>query len=150
MNCHRSVQKDNPKLQPVRDSWANGTPIAWVKIHNVPDYAYFNHSAHVNRGVSCVSCHGQVNEMNVVYQDQPQTMGWCLNCHRNPQEAVRPLAATGLGGGKPGDTSPIFNLDWKPTVKDKDGHVMTQDELGLQLVKDLKINPPKDCGGCHR
>ena len=68
------VQKNNPKLQPVRDSWATGKPIAWVKIHNVPDYAFFNHSAHVNRGVSCVSCHGKVNEMNVVFQDESQSM----------------------------------------------------------------------------
>ena len=70
----------------MRDSWATGKPIAWVKIHNVPDYAYFNHSAHVNRGVSCVSCHGKVNEMNVVFQNQSQSMAWCLSCHRNPQE----------------------------------------------------------------
>ena len=81
-------------LQPVRDSYATGTPVAWVKVHNVPDYAYFNHSAHVNRGVSCVSCHGQVNEMNVVYQDKSQSMAWCLTCHRNPQNEVRPLSAT--------------------------------------------------------
>ena len=139
MNCHRQVQKDNPKLQPIRDSWATGTPVAWVKIHNVPDYAYFNHSAHVNRGVSCVSCHGNVDNMNTVYQAESQSMGWCLNCHRNPQNFVRPLAAT-----TPGEKSPVFDLEWKVP----DG--TTQGQLGLQLVKDLKINPPKDCGGCHR
>jgi nitrate/TMAO reductase-like tetraheme cytochrome c subunit len=139
MNCHRDIQKNNPKLQPDRDSWATGQPIAWVKVHNVPDYAYFNHSAHVNRGVSCVSCHGKVNEMNVVYQDQSQSMGWCLQCHRNPENAVRPMAAD-----KAGDQSPIFNLDWKPPAG------MTQAELGKKLVKDWKINPPKDCAGCHR
>src|SRR6202453_4305594 len=139
MNCHRQVQKDNPKLQPVRDSWANGTPIEWVKIHNVPDYAYFNHSAHVNRGVSCVSCHGKVNEMNVVYQDQSQSMGWCLQCHRHPENEVRPIAASEAGG-----LSPVFNLDWTPPAK------MTQAEIGKKLVKDWKINPPTDCGGCHR
>jgi hypothetical protein len=139
MNCHRDVDKNNPKLQPVRDSWASGKPIEWVKIHNVPDYAYFNHSAHVNRGVSCVSCHGKVNEMNVVYHDQPQSMGWCLNCHRNPQEFVRPIAAA-----KPGDKSPIYDLDWQPP----DG--MTGADIGKKLVHDWKINPPKDCAGCHR
>ena len=74
MTCHQQIQVDNAKLQPVRDSWATGQPISWVKVHNVPDYAYFNHSAHVNRGVSCVVCHGKVNEMNVVWQDQPQSM----------------------------------------------------------------------------
>ena len=145
MNCHRSVQKDNPKLQPIRDSWANGTTIQWVKIHNVPDYAYFNHSAHVNRGVSCVSCHGQVNEMNVVYQDQSQSMGWCLNCHRNPQEFVRPLAAD-----KPGETSPIFDLKWTAPTTDKNGKPITPAQLGQQVVDSLKIKPPTDCGGCHR
>jgi hypothetical protein len=139
MTCHQQIQADNPKLQPIRDSWASGQPIAWVKIHNVPDYAYFNHSAHVNRGISCVSCHGQVNEMTVVYQAQPQSMAWCLQCHRNPASAVRPLAAD-----TPGGLSPVFNLDWKPPAD------TTQEELGRKLVKAWKINPPQDCGGCHR
>ena len=139
MNCHRDIQKDNPKLQPVRDSWASGQPIAWVTIHNVPDYAYFNHSAHVNRGVSCVMCHWKVNEMNVVFQDQSQSMGWCLQCHRNPENAVRPIAAD-----TPGAQSPIFNLDWTPPAG------TTQAELGRKLVHDWKINPPTDCAGCHR
>jgi hypothetical protein len=139
MNCHRDVDKNNPKLQPVRDSWASGKPIEWVKIHNVPDYAYFNHSAHVNRGVSCVTCHGQVNQMNVVWHDKSQSMGWCLNCHRNPQEYLRPIAAD-----KPGEQSPIYNLDWQPP----DGK--TQGEIGKKLFHDWKINPPKDCAGCHR
>jgi hypothetical protein len=139
MNCHMQIAKDNPRLQPVRDSWASGKPIAWVKIHNVPDYAYFNHSAHVNRGVSCVSCHGKVNEMNVVWQSQPQSMAWCLNCHRNPAEYVRPIAADTLGG-----QSPIYNLDWKPPQG------TTQASIGRKLVHDWKIDPPKDCAGCHR
>lgn len=139
MNCHRDIQKDNPKLKPIRDSWATGQPVAWVKIHNVPDYAYFNHSAHVNRGVSCVSCHGKVNEMNVVWQDKSQSMGWCLSCHRNPQDYVRPIAAAGTDA-----TSPVFNLDWIPPAG------KTQAEIGRKLVHDWKINPPKDCAGCHR
>lgn len=139
MNCHRDIQKDNLKLQPIRDSWATGQPVEWVKVHNVPDYAYFNHSAHVNRGVSCVSCHGKVNEMKVVFQHEPQSMAWCLNCHRNPQEFVRPLAAD-----KPGETSPIFNLNWKPPVG------TTQSQLGTKIVQNLKIKPPTDCAGCHR
>ena len=77
--------------------------------------------------------------MNTVYQAESQSMGWCLNCHRNPQNFVRPLAAS-----TPGEKSPVFDLEWKVP----DG--TTQGQLGLQLVKDLKINPPKDCGGCHR
>jgi hypothetical protein len=139
MNCHSQIQKNNPKLAPVRDSYATGHPIAWVKIHNVPDYAYFNHSAHVNRGVSCVVCHGKVNEMSVVWHDQSLSMGWCLQCHRNPQDYVRPLAAD-----KPGQQSPIYNLNWTLPAG------TTQAELGKKLVQDWKINPPKDCGGCHR
>lgn len=137
MTCHSQVQANNPKLKPVHDSWATGQPITWVKVHNVPDYAYFNHSAHVNRGVSCVSCHGKVNEMNVVFQDKSQSMGWCLNCHRNPEDYVRPIAAA-----KPGEQSPIYNLDWTAGNK--------QSEIGKKLVHDWKINPPKDCAGCHR
>jgi hypothetical protein len=138
MNCHRDIQKDNPKLKPVRDSWATGQPISWVKIHNVPDYAYFNHSAHVNRGVSCVSCHGQVNEMNVVWQDKSQSMGWCLQCHRSPEEYVRPVVAD------KGSLSPVFNLNWTPPAG------ITQSELGKKLVHDWKISPPQNCAGCHR
>ena len=139
MNCHQQIDTKNPRLQPVRDSWTSGVPIKWVKIHNVPDYAYFNHSAHVNRGVSCVSCHGRVDEMNVVWQDKSQSMGWCLSCHRNPEEFVRPLAAA-----KPGEQSPIYNLAWEPPPGTR------QAELGRKLVKDWKIDPPKDCAGCHR
>ena len=90
MTCHAQVQKDNPRLAPVRDSWASGKPISWVKVHNVPDYAYFNHSAHVNRGVSCVSCHGKVNEMNVVFQDPlaRAAVGRCRSS-RQPTAAAR-------------------------------------------------------------
>ncbi len=139
MNCHGQIQATNPKLKPVRDSWATGQPISWVKIHNVPDYAYFNHSVHVSRGVSCVSCHGQVNEMNVVWHNQSQSMAWCLNCHRNPQEYVRPVAAD-----KPGATSPVFDLNWTPPAG------KTQAELGKKLVHDWKIDPPQNCAACHR
>jgi len=139
MNCHSQVQKNNPKLQPIRDSFATGQPVQWVKIHNVPDYAYFNHSAHINRGVSCVECHGKVNEMNVVFEDKPLSMGWCLQCHRNPGDYVRPIAAA-----TPGGKSPVFDLDWTPP----DGK--TRAEVGRDLVKNWKINPPTDCAGCHR
>lgn len=139
MTCHSQIQTNNPRLQPVRDSWATGEPISWVKIHNVPDYAYFNHSAHVNRGVSCVSCHGQVNQMNVVYEDKSLSMAWCLSCHRNPADFVRPIAAA-----KPGETSPVFDLNWVVPPN------TNQHTLGTKLVHDWKINPPTDCAGCHR
>jgi hypothetical protein len=157
MNCHSQVQKDNPKLAPLRESWATGQPVEWVQIHKTPDYVYFNHSAHVNRGVSCVSCHGKVNEMPVVYQAEPHSMAWCLDCHRNPETALRPL-------------DQITNLNWKPEELEPQaflakygkppGHEgkdysriskLSQDEIGLTLRDRWKINPPdKNCFGCHR
>ncbi|MDB6171759.1 MAG: Cytochrome c family protein [Chthoniobacteraceae bacterium] len=138
MNCHGQVQKDSPKLQAVRDSWQTGKPIEWVQIHKTPDYAYFNHSAHVNRGVSCVSCHGQINEMPVVYHAKPLSMDWCLECHRHPEDALRPL-------------SEITNLDWKPTPKSGQSVADAQQEIGLALKTKGNINPPdSNCAGCHR
>ncbi len=138
MNCHQQIQKDNPKLQAVRDSWTTGQPIQWVQIHKTPDYVYFNHSAHVNRGVSCVSCHGKVNEMAEVYHAKPLSMSWCLDCHRNPEEALRPL-------------NQITNLDWEPKTKEGQSVADAQRELGSKLKADWAINPPdKNCFGCHR
>lgn len=131
MGCHSQVQKQNPALKVVRDSWASGQPIPWVQIHKTPDYVYFNHSVHVNRGVSCYSCHGQVNEMKVVWHDQPHSMAWCLDCHRQPENHLRPREE-------------VFNLDWRaPGVK-------AQRELGLTLKHEWNVNPPESCGGCHR
>ncbi|PTY06725.1 cytochrome C [Verrucomicrobia bacterium LW23] len=130
MNCHSQIQAGNPRLQPVRDSFETGTPIKWVKIHQAPDYVYFNHSVHIARGVSCVSCHGKVNEMPVVWHDKSQSMKWCLDCHRDPGANVRPVEN-------------VFNLDWAPQGT-------TQRELGDKLVKDWKITPPTSCQGCHR
>lgn len=158
MNCHSQVQRENPKLAPIRDSWATGKPMEWVQIHKTSDFAYFNHSAHVNRGVSCVSCHGQVNEMAVVYHAKPHSMDWCLDCHRNPASALRPL-------------NQITNLNWKPEDEDvqkfvatfgkpadlegkdisKSSDKLTQDEIGSVLRDKWHINPPdKNCAGCHR
>ncbi|MEZ5300045.1 MAG: cytochrome c3 family protein [Verrucomicrobiales bacterium] len=155
MNCHKLVQKENPKLEPVRQSYQTGEPIRWVKIHHPPDYVYFDHSAHVNRGVSCASCHGKVNEMKVVRHDQPHSMGWCLDCHRAPETALRPL-------------DQVTNLNWKPEDLTRDdfysylssigGEVpeehpdgdLTQEEVGMALKKALGINPPEHCAGCHR
>lgn len=131
MHCHSQVQKDNPKLAPLRESWASGKPLEWVQIHKTPDYVYFNHSVHVNRGVSCFSCHGQVNRMEVVQHDQPHSMSWCLDCHRNPENALRPREQ-------------VFNLDWKPAPG------QTQTEIGLKLKHDWNVNPPQNCAACHR
>lgn len=131
MNCHEQVQRENPKLEVVRQSWKTGEAVPWVWIHHPPDYVYFNHSAHVNRGVSCVSCHGQVNDMKVVKHDQPMSMSWCLDCHRAPQNHLRPL-------------NEITNLNWKPPEG------QSQREIGQKIKEDWKIQPPTDCAGCHR
>jgi menaquinone reductase, multiheme cytochrome c subunit len=140
INCHSGEQKDgntlltavhsqSPKLAPVRASWETGKSVPWVKVHDLPDYAYFNHSAHVTRGVSCVSCHGRIDKMEVVRQDQPLSMGWCLECHRNPEPHLRPVEF-------------VTKLDWKP---DEDPKV-----LGARLRKENNINPSTDCSTCHR
>ena len=90
MNCHSQVLKDDPRLPIVRDSATNNTPIAWVQIHTVPDYAYFNHEVHVRRGISCVECHGRVDQMDEVHHAKPLSMSFCLDCHRNPAAFIRP------------------------------------------------------------
>lgn len=131
MNCHNQVKVDSPLLAVVRESYETGKPVPWVKIHQVPDYAYFNHSAHVNRGVSCVECHGKVNEMDVVSHEKPLSMGFCLECHRNPELRVR----------EPGD---VFNLD-SQTIAAKSGV-----EAGKKFIHDWNIKPPQSCSGCHR
>ncbi len=91
MNCHRQVKAQSPKLAPVREAYATGKPVEWVRVHKAPDYVYFNHSVHLNRGISCQDCHGQIDKMDVVHQAEPQSMGWCLDCHRNPSKSLRPL-----------------------------------------------------------
>lgn len=90
MTCHSQVWTNAAILQPVRDSWKTGTPIAWQRVHDLPDYAHFRHSIHVNRGVSCVSCHGRVNEMPIVWKAKSLQMAWCLGCHRDPAPNLRP------------------------------------------------------------
>jgi hypothetical protein len=144
MNCHSYVQTNSPRLEPVRQSWETGESIDWVRIHQAPDYVYFNHAVHVNRGISCVDCHGQVNEMDVVWHDQSQTMAWCLDCHRNPQNHLRPL-------------DKVYDLTWSP---EKEGETMvvegqtlenpTQQEIGLILKTAWQVQPPETCAACHR
>jgi hypothetical protein len=133
MNCHSIIKTDSPLLEVVRRSYATGEPVPWVKIHAVPDYVYFNHSVHVARGVSCVECHGKVNEMPVVRQDQPQSMSWCLDCHRDPASRLR----------NPED---VFNLD-SPRLADQGPEGRRKAE---QFVHDWKLMPPQSCSGCHR
>jgi len=131
MNCHSQVKTDSPLLAPVRASYASGDPVPWVRVHQNPDYVYFNHSVHVNRGVSCFECHGQINQMDVVYHAKPLSMGFCLECHRNPEGRIRPL-------------DQITNLDWRPE------QMADHDKWAAKFIKDNKITPPQSCTGCHR
>jgi len=133
MNCHNQIKTTSPLLAPVRESAATGNSVPWVWIHKTPDYAYFNHSIHVNRGVSCVECHGKVNEMDTVTHMQPLSMSFCLDCHRDPEGHIR----------NPKD---VFNLDSK--------RLADQGEAGQKqaatFVHDWKVKPPQSCSGCHR
>jgi hypothetical protein len=131
MNCHNQVKKDSPLLAVVRHSYETGDPVPWVKVHELPDFAYFNHSVHVNRGISCVDCHGKVNEMEVVTHAQPLSMSFCLDCHRAPANHVR----------EPAD---IYNLN-SQTIAQKSGF-----EAAHKFVTDRSIKPPQSCTGCHR
>jgi hypothetical protein len=138
MNCHTQVQKDNPKLQAVRESWSSGRPIEWTQVHKTPDYVYFYHSAHVNRGISCVSCHDRIDQMDVVYHAQPLSMDFCLNCHRNPENALRPVEE-------------ITNLAYTPPQQKGESVAEAQKRIGNDLKTAWKINAPdKNCSGCHR
>ncbi|MEM7385455.1 MAG: cytochrome c3 family protein [Verrucomicrobiota bacterium] len=123
MNCHKLVKATSPKLEPIRKSYATGEPVEWVRIHKAPDYVYFNHAVHVNRGVSCVSCHGKVNEMEVVNHAESHSMGWCLSCHRSPEKHLRPL-------------DEVYNLDWKPEDVDREAFYQSLVAEG-RSVKDL-------------
>ena len=131
MSCHSMVRKDDPILAPVRESYASGEPIPWVRIHKTPDYVYFNHAVHVNRGISCVECHGRVDQMKVVHHDKPLSMGFCLDCHRNPEEYIRP-------------PEEVYNLAWeRPKTEEFN-------EMAAGFVHVWKVNPPQSCSGCHR
>lgn len=128
MNCHKIIGTDNEKLLPVRESWANSKPIPWVRVHRVPDFAYFNHAAHLRAGVGCISCHGNVADMAVVEQKKPLSMGWCLDCHRNPTMNLRPA-------------DEVTNMNWLPS---------DQGQFAKKVMEEKKISPPVDCSGCHR
>ncbi len=131
MNCHNQVLKDDPRLALVRDSAASGKPIEWIQIHKVPDFVYFNHSVHVNRGVSCVECHGRVDQMDEVYHAQPLSMAFCLECHRNPAAKLRPL-------------DKITDLGWTAGSPEK------QMEIGRREMHDWHVESLQNCSTCHR
>jgi len=129
MNCHTQVLATSPLLAPVRESYDTGAAIPWVKVHVLPDFVYFNHSAHVNAGVACVTCHGRVDQMQVVRKVQPMNMAWCLDCHRNPAPYLRPV-------------DQVTNMSWQPD--------RPAEEIGREIMQARQIRPPVDCAGCHR
>lgn len=135
MNCHTQIWADSPYLEPVRESWRTGKPIEWTRVHDLPDYAYFNHSIHVNKGVGCSTCHGNVNEMPLMYQASSLQMEWCLECHRSPERFLRPKEQ-------------IFNMDWQ-----RENTSAEQIAQGNEIKKAHNIRSIESltsCSTCHR
>jgi hypothetical protein len=131
MNCHKLIWADSDMLEPVRASLRDERPIVWTRVHDLPDFAYFDHSIHVAKGIGCVSCHGRVDQMPLMRQAAPLQMEWCLACHRHPEAQVRPRAE-------------VFNLNWAAA---------DQASLGPRLVKEYGIRGVRDltsCSTCHR
>jgi hypothetical protein len=134
MSCHSQVWTSAPMLEPVRASWRTGKPIRWTRVHDLPDYAYFDHSIHVAKGVGCASCHGDVQNMALMFKANTLHMSWCLDCHREPEKFVRPR-------------DEVFNMDWHPPVDVK------QEQLGKELVREYGIRDAvqlSNCSICHR
>ncbi len=132
MNCHSQIWADSPYLEPIRESWRTGKPIEWTRVHDLPDYAYFNHSIHVNKGVGCSTCHGAVDNMPLMYQVASLQMEWCLQCHRNPEAVLRPR-------------DKIFDMKWQPPPD--------QAQKGAELAKSYNIRSTAvltSCSTCHR
>jgi len=131
MTCHSQLFADAPVLEPVRQSFASGKPIVWERVHDLPDFVYFNHAAHVNNGVGCVSCHGRIDEMPTLYQAAPLTMQWCLDCHRDPGPQLRP-------------EDEITSMTWTPTGERR--------KFGEQMIAHYHVRTDHmtDCYVCHR
>lgn len=132
MNCHSQIWADSPYLEPVRASFRENKPIEWERVHDLPEYAYFNHSIHIAKGVGCSTCHGQIDNMPAVYQENTLQMEWCLSCHRAPENFIRPK-------------SEIYNMNW-------DGNDLSAEER-QQLKTDYKIRSSQmltSCSTCHR
>ena len=129
MNCHSLVARDSEQLAAIRDSMSNDSPMEWVRIHKLPEYAYFDHSVHVKAGVGCSSCHGDIRAMEVVAQQEPLSMGWCLECHRDPGPHLR-------------TPDQIFNTAWKPP--------RDQQTFAAAVIAERGLAPPEDCSACHR
>jgi hypothetical protein len=140
MGCHLNVKKDSIQLEALRramptDGKPEGPPIEWVKVHLLPEHAYFHHGAHVRAGVGCASCHGRIDQMEIVRQAEPLSMGWCIECHRDPTAHIRPPGVS------------VTQMDW---VADNDSIAAAQRRLAWQGDARPELNPPTYCSGCHR
>jgi cytochrome c peroxidase len=131
MTCHSQIRVGAPALEVVQASWDQQLPIEWNRVHDLADFVYFDHSAHVNNGVGCTTCHGDVQEMGGIWKAEPMTMGWCLECHRAPEEYLRPR-------------SEVFNMAYQPPAD--------QVALGEELVEAYHVNTDRliQCSACHR
>lgn len=142
MSCHSQIWSDSPELAPVRASYTSGQPINWNRVHDLPDFVYFNHSLHINSGVGCESCHGRIDQAPLAQKVHTFSMQWCLDCHRHPEKFLRPKEAVWTMGWKAADAG--INPDTKKPY--------TQEELGSKLVKQYKIGHERqltDCYTCH-
>jgi hypothetical protein len=128
MSCHGQIWNQSPLLAPVRESYFTGKPLTWKRVHRLPDFVYFNHSIHVNKGVGCVTCHGRVDQMGEVMQVAPISMKWCLECHRDPESRLRPKER-------------VTDLAWEPA-----------DPLavGREVASTLAVHTRTSCSTCHR
>lgn len=126
MGCHAVIKQDSRKLSNIRESWETDMPVEWVRIHKLPDHAYFDHSVHLAVGVGCTSCHGRIDQMEIVRQEKPLSMSWCLDCHRNPGPHLR-------------DPSEVTDMAWQPEGDEQDF-----------MARAEQVNPPQHCSGCHR
>jgi len=129
MNCHSQIWIDSPTLAPVRQSFNTNSSIRWTKVYDLPDYVYFNHSIHVKKGVGCETCHGRIDTMGLTYQNPSLQMRWCLDCHRNPENYLRPR-------------DQITTMGYEPKEP--------QAELGARLVKEYHVQKLETCWTCHR
>ncbi len=132
MNCHTKIKTDSPEIQKLTKYHEDNVPVPWVRVHDSPDYVYFDHSAHVNKGVSCKECHGRVDQMEEVYHAEPLEMSWCLDCHKDPAPRLR-------------DRSLVTDLSWSP-----DSIGMDAREYGSQFMEKYQVKTRLDCSTCHR
>lgn len=129
MKCHNVIWKESPALEPVRESWKTGKPLNWQRVHDLPDHVYFDHSVHIAKGVSCMECHGKVNEMPLMYKQNTLHMEWCLECHRHPETRLRPVEETA-------------NPHWKKPENIK--------EMQKDLATKYNVRTVQNCSACHR